>query len=197
MQISSEKNASDQYFKLRDEYLTPKYTLENYGVTSIIFGCGMLTLGIRGIRRLKMPKTKIGLVFVGIVTALLSDIAYVFDLITEQIRGSFPPWADSIGIVLMGFPFLIMISLVWVGLNLLGVSPEFKTGLEILPIRLKNANGWYATMLILTSIIVVWIISIGFFWQIVPGILWIYFYLCLMTGIMHSKTKVAASASIL
>ncbi|MFA6200628.1 MAG: hypothetical protein WC679_09515 [Bacteroidales bacterium] len=41
-EISS--NNSEKYFKLREEYLTPKFVLENYGITSIIVGSIILVI---------------------------------------------------------------------------------------------------------------------------------------------------------
>jgi hypothetical protein len=189
MELTGEEGDSEKFYKLREEYLTPKFDFENYGVTSIIFGLGILTISLIGLNRLRTPSKKIWIVIIGIIAALITNVGYVGDLFLEMSRDSYPRWADSLGIPLMGVPFLIFISLGWVGLNLIGIKGDFKTGVLIFPIRYDNLNLWYAIILALTIIITVWTIKDGYFWQVVSGFLWIYFYLSILIGIRQMKIE--------
>jgi hypothetical protein len=187
MELTGDIGDSEKFYKLREEYLTPKFDLENYGITSIVLGLGILTISLIGLDRLKTPSKKIWIVIIGIIAALITNVGYVGDLFLEMSRDSYPHWADSLAIPLMGVPFLILISLGWVGINLIGIKGDFKTRVLIFPIRFDNLNYWYAIILALTIIFTVWIIIDGYFWQVLSGFLWIYFYLSIMIGIRQMK----------
>jgi hypothetical protein len=187
MELTGDKGDSEKFYKLRDEYLTPKYDLENYGITAILFGIGVLIVSLIGLNRIKTPNKKIWIVIVGIFAALLTNVGYVGDLFLEMYRDSYPHWADSLGIPLMGVPFLLLISLGWVGINLIGIKGDFKTGVSIFPIKFDNLNLWYSIILALTIIFTVWTIIDGYFWQVLSGFLWIYFYSSIMLGIRQTK----------
>lgn len=189
MELTGEEGDSEKFYKLREEYLTPKFDFENYGITSIILGLGILTISLIGLNRLRTPSKKIWIVIIGIIAALITNVGYVGDLFLEMSRDSYPHWADSLGIPLMGVPFLIIISLGWVGLNLIGIKGDFKTGVLIFPIRHDNLNLWYTIILALTIIITLWTILDGYFWQVVSGFLWIYFYLSILIGIRQMKIE--------
>ena len=189
MELTGEEGDSEKFYKLREEYLTPKFDFENYGITSIILGLGILTISLIGLNRLRTPSKKIWIVIIGIIAALITNVGYVGDLFLEMSRDSYPHWADSLGIPLMEVPFLIIISLGWVGLNLIGIKGDFKTGVLIFPIRHDNLNLWYTIILALTIIITLWTILDGYFWQVVSGFLWIYFYLSILIGIRQMKIE--------
>jgi hypothetical protein len=189
MQLSGEEGDSEKFYKLRDEYLTPKYKLENYGITSIIIGFAILTISFIGLNKFKTPNKKIWIVIIGIIAALLTNLADVGDLYLEMHRGSYPHWADSLGIPLMAVPSFIVISLVWVSINLVGIIGNFKTGVTIFPIRLENTNKWYLVILFLTIILTVLSVISGDFWMVFPGILWTYFYLSIILGKSVAKVE--------
>jgi len=178
---------SEQYFKLREEYLTPKFVLENYGITSIILGSIILVISIIGVSKVKTPKTNIGIIMLGLLAALLTNLGNVGDLFLEGYRESSPPWADSLGIPLMSIPLFFIISIGWVILNLIGMKGNFQTNINIFPIKFKHLNIWYSILIVISIIITVWLIIYGSFWLILPGFLWIYFYISLMLGIRESK----------
>jgi hypothetical protein len=182
MELTGAKGDSEKFYQLRDEYLTPKFELENYGITSILFGLSMLTVSLIGINRLKSPNKKMGIVIVGIIAALITTVGYAGNLFLGMNRDSYPHWADSLAIPLVGVPLLIFISLAWVGINLLGIKGDFKTGVSMFPIKFNSLNLWYAVMLALTIILTVWMIIDGYFWQVLSGFVWIYFYSSIMIG---------------
>jgi hypothetical protein len=169
---------SEKFYELRDKYLTPKFGLQDYGLTFFFTGLIFLFFSYKG----KTPSKKFIIILVGFAAALLSNIAYVGDLFLEMYRESYPHWADSLGIPLMGVPVLLILSFVWVGLNLTGMSEPFKTGIQILPLKKDNFNKWYFSILIVTILLTLIVIVDGYFWQVIPGFLWIYFYTSLLFG---------------
>jgi hypothetical protein len=113
---------------------------------------------------------------------LLSIIGYIGDLHLEMLRGSYPHWADSLGIPLMAVPVLIILSMIWIGLNLIGLREPFKTGVRVYPLKRGTYNAWYLSILIITVMLAVVLVSEGYFWQVIPGFLWIYFYISILLG---------------
>jgi uncharacterized membrane protein len=187
MSLSGQENASEKFYELRKEYLTPKIDLENYGITLTITGTIFLILSIIGFRNLRTPRKKVWIVVIGIVAALFTNVFYVGDLFLEMYRESYPHWADSLAIPLMGVPFLIIVSLTWTGLNSIGISGDFKLGVPLLLIKLNNLNYWYASILTITILITILTIVTGYFWQVISGFLWTFFYLSILAGRREAK----------
>ena len=181
-QLSGGPNDSKAFYKLRDEYLTPKYRLINYGVTLLQLGLIMSILSFIGFKNLKSPNKKIWIILIGVLTALLSNIAYVCDLFLEMYRDSYPHWADSLAIPLMGVPLLFLLSLLWVALNLLGISGKFTVNALILPINFRKSNLYFIAISGITSLFFLIVLIFGSFWQVLPCFLWIYFYLSILSG---------------
>lgn len=182
-------NNSEQYYKLREEYLTPKIVLENYSFTSIVLGSIILVISLIGIYKIKTPKTNLGIVFLGLSATVLSSVGDVGDLLLESYRGSSPPWADSLGIPLMSVPLFFIISIVWVFVNLIGMKGNFQTNVNIFPMKFKHLSIWYSILAIITILIELFLIIFGGFWFIFGGFLWLYFYISLLLGIKGSKLK--------
>ncbi len=189
MSLHGGSKDSEQFYKLRKEYLTPKYNLEDYGITFFITGLVIFVVSALGFDRLRSPKKKVWIVIIGIIAAIFSNVGYVGDLFLEMYRGSYPSWADTIAIPLMGVPFLFLLSLIWVGLNLIGLAINFKTGVAIFPFHFDNLNYWYAIILLITIVLTLFTILSGYFWQVISGFLWIYFYLSIMIGIRQAKIE--------
>jgi len=184
-QLSGGPNDSKAFYKLRDDYLTPKFRLINYGITFLQLGLIMSILSFIGFKNLKSPNKKIWIILTGVLAALLSNMAYVCDLFLEMYRDSYPQWADSLAIPLMGVPGLFFLSLLWVALNLLGVSGYFSVNELILPINFRKSNLYYIAISGLTCLCFIDILIFGSFWYVIPCFLWIYFYLSILSG----KTK--------
>ncbi len=183
------ENNSEKFHELRDSYLTPKYSLENYGLTYIILGLYTLILIPKNWRNFKTPKNKALIIIVGVLAVLLTIVAYVGDLFIEMTRYRYPPWADSLGIPLMVTPGLLLIFSGWFAVNLIGLKNPFRTSVSITEFDLKSTNYWYFTLIVLTIISTLTVIYDGDFWLTAAGTMWIYFYLTLMLGRQREKEK--------
>ena len=181
------ENKSTEFYKLRSDYLTAKFKLEDYGLTLILTSIPLLLIFIIGIENLKTPSKKIWLVIIGILAALTTNIGYVGDLFLEYNRESYPHWADSLLIPLMGVPFSIMMCLGWVAL-LIGITSDLKTNILIFPFKIKTLNYWYLGIWLLTIILTITVIIEGHFWQVLSGFLWVYFHTSILVG--SKKTKI-------
>jgi hypothetical protein len=175
------EQSSEAFFKLRDASLTPKFDLEDYGTTLCIVGLMALLILSHASRMLTVP-SGYKILLTGTTAALLTVAGYVGDLFMEVSRGSAPVWADSVGIPLMVVPTQLMVLLAWAGINSLGLAGKFQSGGTIFPIKTNGINYWYAFFSAITTIIIGLTIATGYFWQIIPGLLWLYFYLSLLSG---------------
>lgn len=180
---------SAQYFDLREQYLTSKYVLVDYGLTITNVGLILLILYYKGWSEFKTPKSKGNIMGLGVFAVLITTMAYVADMFTEMARGSSPPWADSMGIPLMSVPPIFILLLIWSGLNMIGLRWGFETGVPFSNFKFKKINYWYLVISILTLVIVFTVIIEGTFWMIIPGCLWLYFYLSLLLGRQTRKTN--------
>jgi hypothetical protein len=173
--------ASSQFFELRNDYLSNKYSLQDYGFTFLIIGTAVFIFFRKG-QAVYTPSSVLKLVLVGLCAALLTIGAFVGDLFLEFFRGAYPWWADSLGIPLMGLPMLAFLILAWVALNLLALNGHYKSSVPITFKQLKNSSYFYLTLSVLTSLIVFLCILDGFFWLVLPGVFWLYFYTSLWAG---------------
>ena len=179
---SSLSTASTEFAALRDEYLTPKFMVENYGFTTLILGVIILIMSTMGYERVKTPSNRIWLVSVGVFSSVLICLAYVGDLFLEMYRGSYPHWADSLGIPLMSVPFILFIFLIWTGIILIWIKSPFISGVALLPLNLRKSDKFLLIVLFLTILILVYLLVIGSFWMIMPCASWIYFYMSIIQG---------------
>jgi hypothetical protein len=191
------KNDSEKFDQLREHYLTPKIAMENYGITSVLAGLVVLVVSLTGLERLKTPGKKKWIVVIGVMAALITNVGYVGDLFLEMFRESYPPWADSLALPIMSVPVLIILSLVWTGLNLSGTQGDFRTGVRVFPFKGNHLHYWYAVILVITIIITVFTIVNGEFWQVLSGFMWIYFYLSIMLGIRQAKVERQCSLPVI
>jgi uncharacterized membrane protein (DUF485 family) len=180
-EISGE-NRSEQFYELRDEYLTLKFPLADYGLTIVIVGLILLFVFNKGWSEFKTLPSKGWIIAIGLGAVLTTVIAYVADLFNEYSRGSAPHWADSLGIPLMSVPPMLILLLIWYGLNLIGLKGDFKAAVPVSTFRFRKMNYWYLIISIVTSIILVLMIIDGYFWDLIPGFLWLYFYISILIG---------------
>ena len=168
---------NQEYGELREEMLTLKFQIQDYGITLFAVASAVFAATRRGRLHLLTPKSPGTLIAVGIGLPILTVGGYVFDLMLAFDRGEFPHWADSMGIPLMGAPVLLVLLFVWTIAHLCFMHriDYFSTSL-ILALSLK-ANWWLLFMAALTAILVLFCTAFGQYWYAIPGGLWLYFYL--------------------
>lgn len=169
---------SAEYWQLREEMLTPKFRLQDYGGTFIALAFGLLLISRRGWRNLKAPNSRAALLAVAFASPLLTVVAYIFDLLLGFERQEFPHWADSMGIPLMGVPMLLVVLLAWAGAHLAFLASPYRSALLSQAASLK-ANWWLIGLAAVTAALVLLCVSVGLYWYAVPGTVWLYFYLSL------------------
>ena len=173
--------ASDRFYELRDEYISNKYKIQDYGFTLLILGTASLII-FRKEKPTNTPSSKTKIALIGFSAALLTTAGYVGDLFLEFYRGSYPWWADSLGIPLMGAPILAFIFTGWAAINLLAMNGKFKAGTAISFCQIKGTNYFYLILLVVTALITLLCAIEAYFWMVLPGLFWLYFYVSLWAG---------------
>ncbi|HIP47677.1 MAG TPA: hypothetical protein EYG92_01745 [Lutibacter sp.] len=172
----------EAFYALREKYLTNRFQYQNYGVTLLSLGIFLMFLTRKGWKNISSPNTNWKIFLLGFSAALLTTVGYIGDLFLEFARGSYPHWADSLGIPLAGVPVSFMIFFGWAAVNMLGMNGKFNAGVSISNMGYHNINWWYAILAFVTTLITSLCIYDGFFWLVLPGVLWLYFYLSIMAG---------------
>jgi hypothetical protein len=175
------RNASNQFYDLREEYLSPKFTFQDYGFTFLILGLATFIF-FRKDQPINAPSSKAEIALIGFGAAALTTGGYVGDLFLEFSRGSSPWWADSPGIPLMGVPVLGFIFFSWAALNLFAMNGEFNAGVPISFKSIRGSNYFYLFLLIITIGIVALCAIDAYYWMVLPGMFWLYFYAALWAG---------------
>lgn len=175
MELSS--GQSKEYFALRDAMLTPKYRIQDTGITLSLF---VLMIGVTlklGGRRVKSPSSKTGFVVLAVCLPFVSVFAYVFDLTQGMLRQEFPHWADSLAIPFAGVPIQFVILLVWSLLHLFFIRRGPLSARHVT--FAKAYNYWLVLVSILTFLLFAGCAFYGQYWYALPLQMWLYFYLSL------------------
>jgi hypothetical protein len=169
---------SAEYWKLRDEMLTPKFQLQDFGGTLVAVSFGVFLVSRKGWRNLKSPKSRATLFLLAFAAPSLTAGAYVFDLLQGFARGEFPHWADSMSIPLMGMPVLLIVLLAWSGAHLAFLRGTYQRVFLSQAVS-RKANWWLLAVATITAALVALCASVGQYWYAVPGAVWLYFYISL------------------
>ncbi|QSE99001.1 hypothetical protein [Fulvivirga lutea] len=188
-ELMNSENKSEEFHQLRIEYLTPKYSLENYSIILITIGFAILIILPKNGFNIKVPKNKWLIVIIGLLATLITVGGYVGDLLLEMHRYRYPPWADSVGIPMMAVPLLFVTFLVWFLLNLIGLKEPFKTNSNLSEFDFSKVNYWYLFLALVTFFITIYLIYEGDFWWTAAGVAWMYFYVSILIGRMNGKNN--------
>lgn len=189
--MSLSPGQNEEYWALRDKMLTQKYKLQDYGGTVIVLGLTAL-LFVRE-KRIKVvaPKSRAVLVGIAVAAPFVSVAAFVFDLFQGAGRGEFPHWADSLGIPLMGAPFLFVSLAVWAAAHVGFLRGSYTPSAPLSVAVLRKANLWLLFISAITALIVADCLFEGTYWYAIPGAMWLYLYTSMAAVRVGSTQPVA------
>lgn len=170
---------SAAYHEARSKALTPKYRLEDYGVTLAFVATAVALLDRR--RGLLAPASSVGFAVVALAAPLLTAAGFAFDLFQGFERREFPPWADSLGIPLAGVPIIAIALLVWSCAHfafLSGIKKRANVRLSLAALR--GGNKWLLFVAAVTALLVLLSVAEGEYYMAVPGALWLYYYVSIL-----------------
>jgi len=184
--------ASEKYLATRHSQLTPKYSLEDYGLTLIVLALIVLFItwiySIRSfsdLRNIGTPNNIWIIVIIGIAASILTPLSTGASLILGSWRNEYPPWADSLGIPLMGLPIMFVVFLLFVTLFSFLGNLNFTGGQNIYFVFRKGMQpkSWYWAMfgipMFLSILVTITSIYAGDILLIIPSFLWFMFFLFL------------------
>jgi hypothetical protein len=166
---------SGKYHEARAAALTNKYKIQDWGCTLLIYAI-VYGIYIR-FKGIPAPTSKIGMLVAALAGPALTALSMILDLSQGLQRGEFPPWADSIGIPLMGVPPIFAISLAWSLGHLVLVAGARKSTRQRLSIRaVRSGNKWLLAVSSITALLLIAVSAEASYLFVVPGVAWLYFY---------------------
>jgi hypothetical protein len=168
---------SAAFYALRDEMITPKYKLQDYGVSALLLS-GALALR-RRIWRMTTPRPTLPFIAAALLAPTLATAAFVFDLFQGQARGEIPHWADSLGIPLMGLPVLFVVALTWSFAHLTFLAGVRRSVVPLRSAFSRSSNIWLLLVTAVTLALIVLLLAEGAFWYALPCVVWLYLYVAL------------------
>lgn len=169
---------SAEYWQLREEMLTPKFQLQDCGGTLVALAVGVFLVSRKGWRNLQSPHSRAALFAVAFAAPFLTVGAYIFDLFLGFRRGEFPPWADAMGIPLIGAPMLLVVLLAWAGAHLAFLRFPYRPALLSWAMSIRT-HWWLLSVAAITGVFALFWVAVGQYWYAIPAAAWFYFYVSL------------------
>jgi hypothetical protein len=177
MEMSS--GQSDAFFKLRDEMLTPKFQLEDYGISLLALAGVVFFLYRKEGLQITAPSSRKWLVVLAMALPFITVAGYVYDLLNAYNRGEFPHWADSMGIPLMSAPVLLIGLLFWVVGHFGFLHGDYPPMAKIERESFYKTNIWLKFVSAVAVLLTLLFFALGQYWYAIPSLVWVYFYLSL------------------
>lgn len=175
------EESTSEFLAMREEFLTPKFALEDYGLTLIALAAFAFIVACRD---LKSPSSKKLLAVLVLLAPLLTVFAtaYYYHLSVERVE--YPP-ADKIAAIVRSFtfePVLLTGLFLWPVLNAVFF---LRKGYFSAPLReafhLKN-NWWLMLCAAFCAIKFAYAVRYGYYYDVLALSAWIYLYLSISAG---------------
>lgn len=169
---------SKEFFALRDSMRSPKYKLQDYGISLMALSFGLLALSRKGWRNIKSPRSRAGVTGVAVAAPVVASAGFMLDLMLGSLREEFPHWADSLGIPMMGIQAIFVFTLVWSLAHLIFMRRRYRS--EYLWRALSPRANWWllANAAIAAALALLFFFSANW-WNVMSFAAWTYFYLSL------------------
>jgi len=168
---------SEKFYKLRESMLTPKYYLQDIGITISLICVILLIFLKKGEGYIKSPKNKFFFIILALLLPFFTVGGFVFDILQGMYRNEFPHWADSLAIPMMGVPIQFIFLLLWSSLHLLFLKNLQISSTKFKLSTIKKINAWLLFISFISGLLVISSLLYGQYWYSIPGLLWIYYYL--------------------
>jgi hypothetical protein len=173
---------SEAYADTRAAALSPKYALQDYGLTLAAVGA-IAYLAVRnGRNSLQSPRHQAFMVAIALLLPILTMVAVGFDVLQAAERGEYPPWGDAVMIGLIVLPILMIPLLLWSLVHLGLFWPygyQKDQGTRLVSALSPPRNWWLLAISAVTLALTLGFAVSGDWWMAVPGALWLYYYLSL------------------
>jgi hypothetical protein len=183
---------TEAYATVREQLLTPKYALQDYGITLLITAGLLFLVSLSGKRIFSSPFSSWFLAIMALSLPFLTVGGVVFDLLQAFERDVFPPWGDALLIPLVGMPPLFIVVLFWSVAHLFLFWP----GRRLLTrpwtaAQTMIGSAWLLLLSASSAIVVILAAVQGQYWFGVPAVLWVFFYVALWRAPRGRQTSAA------
>lgn len=169
----------EAYSKLREESLTAKFALEDYGISLAVVGFLGLLLSLRASFLLRSPPAFFVLGIISILLPVLNAGGYVYGLGVAWERGEFPHWADSLGIALMPVPLMFVIEFLWSLTHFLVLNGANHPSTSLRLAFSLRTCWWFLLLATYCAVLAMLALAFGCYWFAIPNLCWLYYYLSL------------------
>jgi hypothetical protein len=160
---------SAAFAQLRDQMLTPKFQVQDYGATCVAAALGVWLVARRGWRHLKAPASRATLLGLALALPFFTVAAVSFDVLLGLHRGAFPHWAYTVVIPLMQLPFLLLLLLLASGAHMAFLRGHYQSAL-LLSALSRQANAWLQLVALCTTGVDVLCAARGQYWYAAAGV---------------------------
>lgn len=177
--MSMTAGQSVEYWSLRQEMLTSKYNLEDYGLTLILLSLVVYFIIRKNNWQFKLIIQAKYFLSLAFLIPFVTTGGFIFDMVQQVQREEVPHWADSLGIPLMVVPGILINTLLFSFIHLVYLIrvPFYSKVLNVLS---AIAQLWLWLLVTLFLIFLCLSLAMGAYWYAIPAGLWAYFYYSLM-----------------
>lgn len=175
LQLVAGQNA--EFHALLREYLTDKYALQDYGLTSIVLAGTAWLIARYGEGGIKSPPTRALLARLAHLAGFSVVFAIAFTLVQSYARGYYPHWADSIAPLLAADLIVWLVVIAWTLAHLRLVPRDYPPSQRLQLAVSGKVNPWLLLLALLSMGLAVLGATQGAWALLVAGLLWSYVYL--------------------
>jgi hypothetical protein len=189
--------ADRKFLELRQEYLTSRHSLVDFGYTIILLSLIGFLIARKGVKNIKGPAKRWQYVVLAFVASGSITISEEVLLYLGYIRGDYPHWSDTLMIGTMANFAFGLAYLIFLGVHLLFLGQNFQFNQPLVPMKASN-NYWLALMAFCFAVTFFFEATRGLFPRVGALVFIIYFYLSLLSGRqkqMNSSIEPQASDS--
>lgn len=161
----------------REAALTAKYTLIDYGITAAMWAAVVAGLGSGRRRWPAAPASRWAFAMWAAAAPLATFAATAYGAFLNASRLVFAPWERFGAVPLMGLASVASALALW-SLGHLTLLAHTRLGpdVELSWVALQTCNRWLLMVCSITVVHVVAVALAGYYWMLIPGFLWLYFY---------------------
>jgi membrane protein YdbS with pleckstrin-like domain len=161
----SVEDGSQQYWDLRESYLTEKYALQEFSAMVLVLS--LLGFVWMRAKEVPTPPSKKMVYVWGVAASLLFAIYYVASVVVDQGRGAFAYWADSIAIPLMATPvmFVLLLCVFWFHSTL--KHKTYYPAYNLKQLRIQDFKSYFGLISMLHILLL--ILTVGTGWSPEPS----------------------------
>lgn len=178
---------SENYHQVRRELLTSKYLFFDHGIQAILVGTIIFYAAVIRRRRIRPIRNRAAIRTFAFALPFVSVVAAIFDLFQGQHRWEFPPWADSLGIPLIGILINVLVHMLLSCSIIALYRSTSSANIRFREIFDRRINLWLAFIFVISALTSLDSGLRGSYWFSVPSAMWA--FLVASVAVLRIKNK--------